>query len=208
MAVSLEGIGQQAMQIILILVFALIAGGVIATIIIVVRRILRYKVPVQIVEIDSTGNRIFKTDRGGIFFDRQTGMRLFFLRNHRVGLKPDNIPYVKTPKGRMVWLYQHSFRNFSYMTPQISNPNFSFSMGDEDISWGLMAYERGKKMFVNSLLMQLLPWLPAVVMSFIMIVLFTIFFKNIPQLKELIIELRNAAVEIARANAGTVVIGG
>ncbi len=169
----------------------------------------RYNIPVEVIEKDtSTGVPVHEKDKGGIFFDRETGMRLFFLKKHKVGLKPDNIPFVRTPKGKKVFVYRYGFRNFSFMRPSIDNPEMVFSVGDEDISWALLAYERGNKVFVNTMLGQLMQMMPYIIGGVILIIMMVYMFKSIPYLKELTVELRGLAAEMAKARAGTVVIGG
>ncbi len=49
---------------------------------------------VEIFDKDTNGN-VYKTyDRGGIFLDKKTGYRLFFLEKAKWGGNPNNVPYI------------------------------------------------------------------------------------------------------------------
>lgn len=177
-----------------------------------VRRLLRYRIPVTIFEgefKDGVFNLLYITkDKAGIFFDRVTKNRLFFLKKNRVGMNPDKVPYQKTPKGRMVFLIRYGFKNYAFTNPTVTNPAINFPIGDEDLNWALNAYERGKKVFTNSLFFQLIPYIGLIILGFFMLVIFVWLFRKLDILADVAVQMNEAAKELAKAKAGTIVSGG
>lgn len=196
-------------------VFIMVGSGIGICIVsvIIFRKQMKYNIPVEILDTNTeTGVPLHKIDSGGIFFDRSSGMRLFFLKKHKVGLKPDEIPYCQTEwngffkKRKKVYLYQLGFKSFAYMKPSISNPSLMLTVGDEDVAWAELAIERGNRLFLNTLLQQMLPYIGLMILSLVLIVMTVYFFKNLGSLETLVDKL---GILTDKLNAGgTTIIGG
>lgn len=153
---------------------------------------------------DGFGQLRRKYDQGAVFEDKKTKNRLFFLKKHPVGLTADNVPYIQDDAGdKIVYLLQTGQKNFRFIHIDMGDDHFKFTFGEEDLNWGLNAYERQKKLGQQSLLMQLLPFL---VMAFfgIMILAMVIYvlkdFKVLQVASENLLE--TAKILVAdRANA-------
>lgn len=109
---------------------------------------------------DGFGQWRRKYDQGAVFEDKKTKNRLFFLRKNHVGLTANNVPYIQDEANdKIVYLLQTGQKNFKFIHIDISDQYFKFTFGEEDLNWGLNAYEKQKKLGQQSLLMQLLPFL-------------------------------------------------
>ena len=162
----------------------------------------------KVFERDGFGQMKLLNDRAGIFVDAKTKNKRFFMKKFSVGLEPDNIPYIQDGKRKVVYLLRTGLKNFHFIRFNISNPSVYLSVGEEDVNWAINAYERQKKLFSQSLLMQLLPFMLIAFVSIIILVMFIYFFKEFATLKLMAVALREAAASIAQASSGTTVISG
>lgn len=164
-----------------------------------------YKVTVW--ERDAFGNIRQYQDNAGVFVDKKTNNKRLFLQRTNVGLQPDNIPYVINSNGkREVYLIKRGLKNFQFIKPTINAEGFEFKVNEEDINWGVNAYERAKKMFQSNSLMQYLPFILLAFVSIIILVIFIYFFKDFAVLKDVAIALQNSAEALRVANGGGVIL--
>jgi hypothetical protein len=146
-------------------------------------------------------------DMAGIFVDNKTHNKRFFLKKAKVGLQPDDVPYIPTAGNKKeVYLLRTGLKNFQFIKPVIDRENFKFSVTEEDVNWAINSYERQKKLFDSNLLMQLLPYIMLAFVSIIILILFIYFFKNFGVLKEVAVAFKDAAQALAQANSGQVVL--
>ena len=157
---------------------------------------------------DGLGQLNVKYDSGGIFVDSKTKNKRLFLKTHKVGLDPDNVPYMIGAKGKKtVMLLQVGLKNFRYIKPKINaSGNMSFVVGEEDVNWAINSYERQKKIFGQTWLAQYLPFMIIAFVSIIILILFINLFKVAPDLKEAAIALKEAAQAMAQAKTGIVYV--
>lgn len=154
-------------------------------------------------------NKSITKDTAGIFVDSKTKNKRFFMRKSNVGLDPDNVPYMFGQGGRrIVFLIQDGLKNFRYLNLKFSDNTPQILVGEEDVNWAINAYEKQKKLFSNTLLAQLLPILIIAIPSMVILIIFVYFFKNFDVLRDVAVQLKEAAVAIAQAKAGTLVVGG
>lgn len=147
---------------------------------------------------DGFGQWRMKYDSGGVFEDRKTHNRLLFLKNSGVGLTANNIPYIQNEKNKkIVYLLQTGQKNFKYIHININDEFFKFSFGEEDLNWGLNAYEKQKKLSQSSLFMQLLPF---IVMAFFGIMILAMVIYVLKDFKVLE-SVSGNLVEVARYQA-------
>ena len=160
-------------------------------------------------EKDGFGQLTETYDKAGIFVDSKTKNKRLFLKKNKVGLDPDTIPFVQTSKGkRIIYLLKTGLKNFHYITLNIKAPNISLSVGEEDVNWALNAYERGKKMFTQGILMQLMPYIALAFVSIIILIIFIYFFKDFAVLADVAKALQAAAEAYAQSQTGTTVVTG
>lgn len=218
-------------------VLGLLFGGYL-----LVRRELQYKYSVFVIDLTATGGFRFLSDRGGVFVDRKTKNKLFFLKYEKSSLSPDHIPFVLYNKTKTVFVLKRGTKSFSYTSPNIiekfvvkkvpvldksGKPTFdasgeqvfeekrikddilNFNVGDEDVNWALNTFDRNKTLFSQTTLMQLLPFITLAFIGVIIAVIFIYFFKEMHVLAEMAASFKEAAVELAKGQAGTVVtVGG
>ena len=177
-----------------------------------IRRTKKYNYTVRIFNKDATGNIVqLPDDKGGIFLDRKTQYRLFMLKRNKFGLDPDEIPYILTSRGsKLVYLIQTGLKNFQFMRPVISdNPGLVFNVQDEDIAWGLNAYERQKKIFQNDFMTKIMPFIGMAFVFLVIVMSLWFIFKNFGVITETANAFNQAAATMretaAMQNLGAVV---
>lgn len=160
-----------------------------------------------ILERDGFGQLRQTYDKAGVFVDKKTNNKRFFMKKNNVGLTPDNIPYIPTAKGKTVYLIKHGLKNFAYINFNITKDNTGITLetGEEDVNWAINAYERQKKLFQQSMLMQLMPFIIIAFVTIIIMVIFIYFFKDFATLKDMAQALQQAAIEIGKYKAARVV---
>jgi hypothetical protein len=126
---------------------------------------------------------------------------------NKVGLNPDNIPYIETNNRREVYLIRNGLKNFSFIRFNFDNHNPLIEVGEEDVNWAINSYDAAKKRFSNSLLMQLMPFFIIAFVSIIILIIFVYFFKDFDVLKDTSVALDHAATEIGKYYSSTTVVG-
>lgn len=154
---------------------------------------------------DGFGQTTETTDSAGIFVDRKTQNKRFFLKKANVGLDPDNVPYIISGKTKVVYLLKTGLKNFRYIKPKVGE-EFELEVGEEDVNWAVNSYERQKKTFGQNLLLQYLPFISLGFVSIVILIMFIYFFKQFPVLKETALALKEAATAFAQSQSGTVVL--
>lgn len=150
---------------------------------------------------DGFGNLVSTTDKGGVFVDKKTKNKRLYLKKSYVGLSPDNIPYITQNKKKVVFVLQTGHKNFRYIKPNIGDPKVSFQVGEEDVNWGLNAYEAAKNRFSQNLLLQLMPFIIVGFVTIIILIIFIYFFKQFSVLKDVAVAFQEAAKSLALAQA-------
>ena len=125
----------------------------------------KFDYTVRIFRKDANGDIIEQpNERGGIFIDKKTNYRLFFLKKLKFGLNPDNIPYkMKIINGflgqraiKIVNVMQTGLRNYQYLTPEFGNPSLKFIVNDTDVANAINAYERNIKQFSSTMMQNII----------------------------------------------------
>ena len=75
---------------------------------------------------------------------------------------------------------------------------------EEDVNWAINSYERQKKIFQSSTLMQYLPFILLAFVSVIILVMFIYFFKDFAVLRDVAIALREASVSLGQSQNGVI----
>lgn len=155
---------------------------------------------------DGFGQIVEKTDKAGIFVDKKTKNKRFYIRKARVGLECNNIPYIQKGRKKIVYLLQVGLKNFKFIKPTISDGQMQFDVGEEDVNWAINEYERQKKLFDNNLLLQYMPFILLGFVSIIILIMFIYFFKQFPTLLKTAEALKEAAIAFAQSQGGTIIL--
>jgi uncharacterized membrane protein len=159
-------------------------------------------------ERDGFGQLKMLFDDAGIFVDKKTNNKRFFMKRANVGLEPDNIPYLPSDTGvKYVFLLRTGLKNFTFIRPNIGpQGDVVLKVGEEDVNWAINAYERQKKIFQQSTFMQYLPFIALAFVSIIILIVFIYFFKDFGVLRDAAVALKEASANLAAAKAGTTVL--
>ena len=202
----MSGVGDIAVNILILLFGLIFIGGVCFGLFLLVRRRKQYNQFKCIIwGRDAFGQLTETTDKAGIFVDTKTKNKRFFLKKAHVGLNPDNVPYIQSGKVKIVYLLRTGLKNFQFIRPLIAD-NFSIDVGEEDVNWAVNAYERQKKVFGSSMLLQYMPFIVLAFVSIIVLVIFMNLFKKFDVLGEIAASMSQAATAMAQAQSGTVVL--
>lgn len=146
-------------------------------------------------------------DNAGVFIDGKTNNKRLFLQKADVGLCPDEIPFLTGNKGkRYVYLYRKGLKNFFFLRPEINMDGVKIQVGEEDVNWSVNSYEKAKKLFSATTLLQYMPFIALAFVSIIILIIFIYFFKDFDVLKEVALALAEASKNMANAGTGTAVI--
>lgn len=162
---------------------------------------------VIVFEKDGFGQLVMKYDKAGIFVDRRTQNKRFFMQKANVGLTPDNIPYITTSGGKkIVYLKREGLKNFFFIRLDIKDGMVQLNVGEEDVNWAINAYERQKKVFGQDKLLAYLPFIILAFVCVVILIIFIYFFKDFGILKDVAIAFKEAAAIYAQAHSGTVIL--
>lgn len=155
---------------------------------------------------DGFGQKTEQYDSAGIFIDTKTGNKRLFLKKLKVGLNPDNIPYIQNGNKKIIYFYRTGLKNLHYIKINVDEPAVTLTVGEEDVNWATNAYERQKKLFSQSLLMQLMPFIALAFVAIIILILFIYLFKDMGVIKEAALAFKDAVTIQAAASSGTTII--
>ena len=183
-----------ALNIGVILVVIVFVAIVIFGLIILLMQSKKYsKFRIVIWGVNGFGQLVQEFDDGGIFVDKKTGNKRLFLKANKVGLDPDNIPYISSKGKDFVFLFRTGLKNFRYIKPKIQDNDFGFSVGEEDVNWALNTYERQKAMIGKKTWLDYLPFIILAVVSIVILILFIFLFKKFDVLADIATHLDSAA---------------
>ena len=206
--VTLESFTSGAMSFGIIIAVIIVGGGLLTVMLWAYFKWKNYQqFEIEIWQQDGLGQFNVKYDKGGIFVDSKTKNKRLFLKKHNVGLNPDNVPFMPSIKGkRKVLVLQTGLKNFRYIKPKISQGIMSFEVGEEDVNWAINSYERQKKLFGQTWLAQYMPFIMIAFVSIIILIMFINLFKVAPSISDAADALREAAIALRDAKAGTVIL--
>lgn len=214
---GLGGIGGQALTVTVIIISVVIMLGLVGLGTWIFGQRKKYNQFLCIIfETDGLGNTREIQDRAGIFVDMRTGNKRFFMKNYNVGLTPDNIPYVDNPVRSMftppkkVYMVRIGLKNFCFLKPTFTNEGIVLKVTEEDLNWMVNAYDTHKRLFSNTLLQQLLPYIAIAFVSLCILIIFIYFFKEFATLKDMAIAMKEASQNMAQYydRGGATVVSG
>lgn len=206
---QLWSIGSSAINLLAMIVSIIVLGILAGVSILLYNRWRRFnQFKCHIYYKDGFGQWGLRFDKAGIFVDPKTNNKRFFMKRNNVGLNPDKVPYVQGPRDKIVYLMQTGLKNFRFLNLDFGDPELSVTIGEEDVNWGINAYERQKKLFSESKFMQLLPFMLLAFVSIIILIMFIYFFREFDTLKDLAVAFKDASNYLAQAKSGTTIIPG
>jgi uncharacterized membrane protein YqjE len=206
---SMMGISSGALSTFIIGVIVLVVVGIIGAIYYLKWKSNLYSAYKCVVwERDGFGQLRMLFDDAGIFIDRKSNNKRFFMRKANVGLEPDNIPYLPGSDGKKyVFLLRTGLKNFTFIRPNIGPTGVVvLKVGEEDVNWAINSYERQKKVFQSNTLLAYMPFIALAFVSLVILVIFIYFFRNFDTLSQMAQSMDHAATVLAQAQTGTVVI--
>lgn len=203
---TLSSLGGGALSFFILIFAGLLTAGLVGLIMYGVMKWRRYnQYDCVIWERDGFGQLREKKDKAGIFVDVKTKNKRLFLKENKVGLSPDNIPYIPKGNRKVIYLLQSGLKNFTFIKPTFNSP-LTFSVGEEDVNWAVNAYERQKVRFMSNMLLQYLPYISLAFVSIIILFMVIYVVKEFSVLKDVANALNEASRALAQANSGTTVI--
>jgi hypothetical protein len=207
---NMSGAGNALQTFAIIMGVLIVFGGLFFLVMLKVRVWLRYKQYTCIIfEKDALGNTIETYDKAGVFFDKKSNQKLLRLKNLKVGFDPDRIGYHFTKKSKIIYFLKYGLKELRPISFSISNPDFTYKVGEVDLNWMIDDFNRNTLMFkTNSWLQQLLPFIIFGVLVFGVLILFYFLFQKFDVLQDVAVNLNAAAKQLAAVNGGTTVIQG
>jgi len=216
---AVETIALKAMYaLIIIIVVLIVGGGVIGT----TYLILNFKRYIQFMCLILKADGTVSFDTAGIFEDKKTKTKRFFMKKNKVGLTPDKVPskIIDGPTGffqapKIVFLAQTGLKNFHFIDLKIGfNKLLSLKVGEEDVNWALHSYEKGKALGqIKNKLLEFMPYISIAVVSVIILILFIFLFKKFDVMADMATAIEvasenlvTAATRISEAGSGTKII--
>lgn len=203
----MTGIPMMIMGVAAVIIGMVFIFGSIIGLIIFIRYQRKYNYLVQIWTADSDGNIIDEEmDKAGIFVDRKTKAKHFWLKKHKKGLQCDNVPYRRYKNTKIVTLLHLANGSYRVVDPKIRADKLVFNISEEDVNWAIYDYEKQKKKYAED------PWAKwiqlgtfALVVVAILI-LMILLLQKFEYLAEIAHTMDHAATVLAEASSGTTVI--
>lgn len=211
---NIGGIANSIISVVWMIIQLLIVLGITGGIIYYIFRVKRYNIQTVTIETDpETGTiRGVTLGKGGTYVDSKTKNKRFFLKGTNVGLDPDKCPELPVfnagsmnPK-KVVFMVKSGFKSYRYLRPYITqDKQFDFSVGEEDVNWGINAYQKQKALYGQSFWDKLMPYMGVIITSVFMFLIVIYVFKQLPQMKEILLVLKDIVDGLAKAKMGTVI---
>lgn len=202
---TVSSVGQVALQWVKYGLFAIVGGGAVIGIVWLYLKRRRYDYKVIYYNSDGvTGG----TDQGGIFVDRKTKSKMFWLKNANVGLNPDKVPWRLINGKKVVELVRYGVKNFRFVDNSGIADGLEAEVGEEDVNWAILDYEKQKTIFGHSLLREMLPYIAIAFTGMVILIMVFIVMNKLDVFNEAADKLVQAAQILRDINTGTTVLPG
>jgi hypothetical protein len=203
---TLSGLGGSAFTLLVLIVTGLVLVVIVVAILLAILNARKYnQFKIIVFQKDGAGNTVPMTDKGGVFVDGKTGNKRLFLRDAKVGLSPDNIPFLVVGKEKWVFVLRTGLKNYRYIYIEFENELFHFKVGEEDVNWALNVYEAQKKRFATGWLAQYMPFIIIGFTSIIMLIMFIWLFNKLGMILEIAQAMQKVAESLAQATGTTII---
>lgn len=182
-------------------------GGTLAGIFWYINFLLRYNIDCTIWFKDAFGKVHERKDKAGIYTERTTKLKRFWIKKANHDLDCDKVPIINDGRKKHVYLLQLGEKDYRYITPKVETPNkITFSIGEEDVNWALTTIERTQKSFFNTLLGQYI--VPITIYSLVVVGIMVLVVSVVKILPEITANMAEVTKNLAQAKMGTVVMSG
>ena len=166
---------------------------------------------------DAFGNAIREIDHAGIFLDKTTNMKRFFIKKANIGLDPDKVKYIMSTDGktRFVYLRKYAPKNFAFydLSKLLDKDNPELKVTEQDVNWALQEFRKHKaldnKNFWNQYGTYII-WGFAVISTLVLFALLVQKFEILSNVASAISSastaLKEAAQQLAVARSGSQII--
>lgn len=134
-------------------------------------------------EKDTFGNVHAQRDDAAIFL--KGANRRLWLRKNKISMPGDDLPYYMVGKKKTLNVLKKGTKNFVFVEPDIDDEGLTFNVGEEDVNWAAIEWDRSTKNFGQTWIMQMMPY--AIVMFSVMIVMvvYIMFIRKLDLLVEI-----------------------
>jgi len=180
--------------------------GVVGGIIFYILQTNRYDFFCKIYE--RAGNNLLilrETEKAGVFVDKKTNYKRLWLKKNKVGLNPDNPPYIINEKGKkVIHLLKDGTKTFRYIDIKVlEQDKIILSVTEEDVNWAVTDYERVKKLVLNDFITKVLPYIGLIILGVFIIGMVAMVLKDF---KEIVPVLNEILVSLQQLRSGTQVL--
>jgi len=207
---NIAGIGNTLIGFLVIIFSALFVAAIVGFIIYIALRERRYS-EFTVYVLDK--NKRIRMDKAGIFVDKKTNNKRFFMKKAAVGLDPNNVPYILAQKNKVAFVYQIGLKNFQFINlnnflERLGNKEKGtvIEVGEEDVNWAINAYERQKKTFSNNALLQYLPYMIFAFVTIVILIMIIYVLRQFETIKDVVEIMKEIAIANAQAKTGTIVM--
>ena len=152
---------------------------------------------------DALGNAIREIDSAGIFVDKTTNMKRFFIKKANIGLDPDHVKYIMGTNGKTKYVYLRKYapKNYAFydLSKLLAADNAELKVTEQDVNWALQEFRKHKaldnKNFWNQYGTYII-WGFAVITT---LVLFALLVQKFDVLQSVAGALSNAATSVKEA---------
>jgi len=166
---------------------------------------------------DAFGNAIREVDKAGIFLDKTTKMKRFFIKKANIGLDPDKVKYIMSTdsKTRFVYLRKYAPKNYAFydLTKLLEKDNPELAVTEQDVNWALQEFRKHKALDNKnfwSMYGTYIIWGFAVITTLVLFALLLQKFEILASVANAInsaaIALKEAAQQLAVAKSGSQII--
>lgn len=176
-------------------------------------RVKRYDTQNISLVIDPKTNRLIGLEyrKAGTYADRKTKNKLFYLKGNKAGLDPDEAPYINVMKPgfmsptKAVLSVKTGENSYRFIHPQFDGESFKPTVGEEDVNWALNVFEAQHKIFGTTWLDKVLPYIPLIIVGFVMVIIVFTLMKNADTVVEILTLMKDIQVNQAKMQLGTVI---
>lgn len=201
--VDISGMSATILDIAVLVIATLFIGGFIIGLLYLFLK--RKRWDYKVIWLDNSDGKTGGTDKGGVFVDKKTNYKMFFLQKAGVGLNPDNIPWKLIGNSKVVFLLKYGLKNFRFINMDVGR-SITANVGEEDVNWAIIDYEKQKRIFMDSKLMQILPYAALVFVALVILIMIIFVLNKMEYLAEIARYGESSAQAIANAQSGTRII--
>lgn len=148
---------------------------------------------------DAAGNIQLDYDRAGIFTNKRTNAKKFWLQKNKVGLDCDKVPFIRDHKNkRVVYLLQGGTKNFKFIVPTFAKDDILyFDVTEQNVNWAIDAFKMAEATFNNKGLLDYMPYIITGIAIVCIMILMIYVLQNFKIVAEVATSMEHAASTMA-----------